>query len=549
MLISSSVLVFRVNDLFLTEVPARGGSLSEGIIGSPRFINPLLAISDADRDLTALVYSGLLKALPDGTLVPDLAESFTVSDDGLTYTFKIRGGAEFHDGAQINAEDVEFTVLKAQSPGIKSPKRANWDSVSVERVNDLEIRFVLKQPYAPFLENATMGILPKHIWKDVADEEFPLSFFNFEPIGSGPFKIAGITRNASGIPEAYALSAFGGYALGRPYLDSITLSFFPNEEKLLEAFESGDIESVNSVTPAKVSSLKLESDVLLTTPLSRIFGVFFNQNQANLFADEDVRKALDQALDKEAIVKEVLSGFGVVAEGPVPPGFLNEISSSPEKTIDRLSSARAILESSGWKLSPEGVYQKTNAKKKTTTDLSFSISTSNAPELKRAAELIKETWGTLGARVELKVFESGDLSQNIIRPRKYDALLFGEIIGRDLDLFAFWHSSQRNDPGLNIALYTNVTVDKLLSEARTLSDRDARLEKYRTFEEEIASETPAIFLYSPSFIYITPQKVKGVELGHVTVPSDRFETVHNWYVKTEKVWKVFISNRAGAEIN
>ncbi len=544
--LSTLVIVFRLNDYLLVEVPAYGGSIAEGIIGSPRFINPVLAISDADRDLTSLVYSGLLKTTPDGTLVPDLAESYSISEDGLIYTFIIKNNIFFQDGTPVSADDVEFTILKAQDSAIKSPKRANWDSVKVEKVGDREIRFTLKQPYAPFLQNTTMGILPKHIWKDVSNDEFALSYFNIEPIGSGPFMIDSITRNSSGIPQKYQLSPFKNYALGEPYLSSFTLSFYSNEAALIDAFKRGDIESINSITPDEVKGLPMSNQNLITTPLSRIFAVFFNQNEAPIFADIHVREALNEVVNKEALVQKVLFGFGMPIDGPVPTGLLDEQKSLSQPTTtpdEQIQNARAILEKDGWTLNGDGIYQRTNKKKKMTEMLSFSLSTSDVPELKEAALIIKDTWEKIGAKVDLKIFESGDLSQNIIRPRKYDALLFGEIIGQDLDLFAFWHSSQRDDPGLNIALYTNTKTDKLLSDARTISDRSAELEKYRQFETELQKDTPAVFLYSPSFVYILPKKVKGAELSYITVPSDRFADVNDWYTETEKVWKIFMSKR------
>ena len=161
------------------------------------------------------------------------------------------------------------------------------------------------------------------------------------------------------------------------------------------------------------------------------------------------------------------------------------------------------------------------------------------PELKAAAGIIAEEWRSIGADVDLKIFETGDLNQNVIRPRKYDALFFGEIVGRELDLFAFWHSSQRNDPGLNIALYANITVDKLLEDARTTADYSERLIKYEEFEQEIAEDIPAIFVYSPDFIYIIPKNIKGLELGSVTTPSERFLNIHEWYIETDSVWSFF----------
>ena len=142
--------------------------------------------------------------------------------------------------------------------------------------------------------------------------------------------------------------------------------------------------------------------------------------------------------------------------------------------------------------------------------------------------------------IDVRVFEHGDLSQNIIRPRKYDSLLFGEVVGRDPDPFAFWHSSQRNDPGLNVAIYANIKVDNILEEARGIEDEVVRAEKYKEFQEEVAKDTPAIFLFSPKFIYITPKNLKGLEaMEKVTIPSERFSMIHQWYKATNKVWKIF----------
>lgn len=543
LIITTVISVFRLNDFLLVDVPVHGGSISEGVVGSPRFINPLFAITDADRDLTSLIYAGLLKVDQSGHLIPEMAESYSVSPDGLTYTFILKNNLTFHDGVPVTADDVEFTVLKAQGPGLKSPKRANWDSVKTERVGEREIRFILKQPYAPFLQNATMGILPKHIWKDVSDEEFALSFFNIEPIGSGPFSIQAVQRNASGIPERYVLVPFANYILGKPYIKEMNIVFYTNEDLLISAFKKGDIMSINSITPEKTEGLLDKDHVLLTAPLSRIFGVFFNQNQAPIFANLSVREALNQALDKQAIVSSVLSGFGVVADGPIPKGFTSKNLGNASTTTDPVALAKQILEKDGWKLNSEGVYEKTDKKKKSTERLEFSLSTANAPELKKAAEMVRDSWQKIGVKVDLKVFESGDLSQNVIRPRKYDALLFGEIVGRDLDLFAFWHSSQRNDPGLNIALYTNTKTDKLLADARTIPDENERIDKYLQFEAELKKDVGAIFLYSPTFIYFIPTSIHGIAINDVTVPSERFASVEHWYMQTEKIWKIFMSNR------
>jgi len=543
--IGSVILILsNINKSFLTEVPTNGGSLKEGVVGSPRFINPLLANSDTDRDLTALVYSGLMKATPSGELIEDLAKSFTVSEDGFSYDFIIKDSASFHDGVDVTADDVIFTVQKAQDVSLKSPKRASWDGVTIEKIDDKHIRFILKQPYAPFLENTTLGILPKHIWIKAGTEQFSFSTFNNEPIGSGPYKIKKIKYNSGGTPEFYELESFSKYALGEPFISDMRIVFYPSETALIEGYKDGEVGGINSISPNKLSEFEKAGVRIERSPLPRIFAVFFNQNQASVFANMEVRKALNIALDKDRIVQEILGGYGTNIDGPIPPGVLalpNQNSKEILNKEERKAKATAMLENNGWKLNEEDrVWEKKT--KKSESQLRFSLSTSDTPELKAVAEIIAAEWRDLGVVIDLKIFESGDLNQNVIRPRKYDALLFGEIVSRELDLFAFWHSSQRNDPGLNIALYANITADRLLEDARAATDRNVMIEKYKEFEREVDTDVPAVFVYSPDFIYITPKNVKALELGAVTTPAERFLNIHEWYIETDKVWDFFTNN-------
>jgi len=549
------VLLYNVNKSFLVEIPANGGSLTEGVIGAPRFINPLLAISDADRDLTALTYSGLLRATASGILVADLAKEYAISEDGLTYTFTLRDDVFFHDGTPITADDVVFTVTKAQDSVLKSPKRANWDGVVVEKTGEKEVVFTLKQAYAPFLENTTLGILPKHIWDKADPEQFSFSEFNIIPVGSGPYTVKNIKRDPSGIPAYYDLKPFKKNALGEPYIANLRIRFYANEEELTNAFKKGEVESINAISPKTAEELREKGYRVERSPLPRVFGVFFNQNQAPLFTDLAVRKALSVAVDKERIIDEVLYGYGTAIEGPIPPGSIGYVSPDPENgsevagagdgtgtsTPTRAEEARDILLRNGWSMNEEtGIMEKKT--KSATAELAFALSTSDVSELKEVGELVKKQWEAIGARVDLKVFETGDLNQNVIRPRKYDALLFGEIVGRDSDLFSFWHSSQRNDPGLNVALYANITADKLMEEARTISDTEERIAKYQEFKQEIAQDIPAVFIYAPDFIYVLPEKIRGIAVGSVKTPSERFLNVHEWFIETDHVWKFFVNN-------
>ena len=247
--------------------------------------------------------------------------------------------------------------------------------------------------------------------------------------------------------------------------------------------------------------------------------------------------ALNLATDKDALVHWSLKGYGVPIEEPVPPAQFAEerIATTTEVLIER---ANRLLEKAKWVMNEEtGIRQRKNGKE--IQNLSFSLVTSDVPELKMSAEQIVQMWRRIGVDVRVQIFESGNLNQNVIRPRKYDALLFGEVIGHDLDLFAFWHSSQRNDPGLNIALYTNAKTDKFLEEARHAIDAEKRAESNRKAIEEINRDTPAIFLYSPEFIYVMPKKVRAFSLGRLTIPGERFLGIESWYIATQRVWKIF----------
>ncbi|MBI5004569.1 MAG: hypothetical protein HZC04_00055 [Candidatus Lloydbacteria bacterium] len=549
---SGAAFLWGAHRASLEAVPTHGGSFTEGIIGTPRFINPLLAVSDADRDMTALVYSGLMRLTSDDLLIPDLAQSYTVSPNGLTYTFTLRKNIFFHDNTPVTSDDVLFTVLKTQESSIKSPRRASWDGVSVKTDGPNIVIFTLKQPYAPFLENTTLGILPKHIWETVSAEQFSLSQLNVSAIGSGPYQIKKITKNAAGIPEQAVLSAFKKFILGAPYISTVTLKFYPNEQDLLLAYQSRAIESMSAVPPSLAETLSKNGKRLETSPLPRVFGVFFNQNQQPLFANAAVRHALNTVTDRKQIISDVLHGYGTPLMGPLPSGSLG-YQSANKKQIDQDENARkaeaiSILTKDGWKPNPkDGVLEKKT--KKGTTRLTFSIATSDIAELKQAAEMLKKMWEAIGAHVTLQIFEIGDLNQNIIRPRKYDALFFGEIIGRDADPFAFWHSSQRLDPGLNIALYANMATDKLLEEARTLSEKQERVAKYQAFQNAVAEDIPAVFTYAPEFIYVIPDGIKGFSMGSITVPADRFASIYNWYIETDQVWKIFTKRGTVANKN
>ena len=524
--------IYSLEQSLLVRVPAYGGTLVEGTLGSPRFVNPLLAITDADRDLTVLTYAGLMGLDGDGKLIPVLAKSYEISPDGKQYTFTLRDDARFSDGSAVTATDVVYTVEKAQDPALKSPEYADWSGVQVEAVDAHTVRFTLSKAYAPFLGVTTLGILPARLWQGVSNEEFPFSTLETNPVGAGPFKVSSVSRNSQGLITSYTLAANNHYALGRPYLDRIRFNFYARSEDLATAVKNGSVDSSYGI-PTKDA---------LTAPYSRVFGVFFNASQNQLFSKLEVRKALSLAIDRTNIIDNVLGGYASPILGPVPPGSgITETPVTASKTP--IEDAAAVLENAGWKYDSD-----VRAWKKGKETLSqITIKTSNVPELKAVASAVKSDWEKLGITTDIELYEPGDLNQNVIRPRKYEALLFGEVIGRDQDLYAFWDSQERNDPGLNIALYTNKTVDSLLESARTSSDQKERMSALQKLEDTIAADYPAAFTHAPDFIYTKPTALGGVVLPQITTPADRFAGVRNWYLKTEAVWPFFAGTRVKSQ--
>jgi peptide/nickel transport system substrate-binding protein len=320
------------------------------------------------------------------------------------------------------------------------------------------------------------------------------------------------------------------YPPGRPYISNITFKFFSRDEDLVKALENGSVDSAYGHPVGRT----------LTAPYARVFGIFFNSNNNEVFTRIEVRKALSVALDRGAIVEDILGGYAMAILGPVPPG--SGIIPTPVPTYDdSIAEAADTLERNGWEYDEEErMWGHDNAELSLTT---ITIKTSNVPELKAIASSVKQNWEALGIPVAIELYEPGDLNQNVIRPRKYEALLFGMVIGRDKDLYAFWYSGERNDPGLNIALYTNKDVDSLLETAREESNPTERLAALQQIEDEVASEYPAAFTHVPHFTYSVPEKLGGVMLPQIATPSDRFATVASWHMRTEAVWPFFVPER------
>lgn len=513
-LLFSALIVF--NSRFLITIPSYGGEIHEGIVGTPRFINPVLATSEQDEDLTMLVYAGLTKRDTQGVATLDMAESIVESEDRLHYTVTLKDTAQFHDGTKVTVDDVIYTINLIQNPTIKSPHRIKWEGITMERLSEREMIFSLKRPYPLFMDILTIGILPKHLWKNLTDEQFSLSDYNIRAIGSGPYEIHKI-ESTDGIPHTFRLKAHKRYTLGRPYIDEITLTTYQNERYALQAFSNGDIERIHGIAPQTVSTLDVASSSVHTSLLPRTFAVFFNPNKASFLSEKKVRQALQAAVNKEAIVETVLLNYGKVINNPYP--FDNEENASSTYNVER---AKELLEGSK--------AFKANSK------IEITLATANTEEMRKVAEMIKADWEAIGVTTTLAVYEVADLNQTVIRDRDFQALLFGSITTSPTDLYAFWHSSQRNYPGLNISNYVSNKLDRNLEILRTDSEALARAAAYDEVRQEFADEVPGIFLFAPTLIYIAQDKANTL-LPTVSISNaSRFALIHEWHRYSERVW-------------
>lgn len=517
---------------YTVSVPAEGGSYREGIIGQPRFINPLLATTDTDQAIAKLVFSGLYKLDNNGNVIPDMAESMpNISDDKQQYTVKIKSNAKWHNGKPVTADDVIFTIQTLQNAEYNSPRRADWQATTVEKLDDQTVIFKLNSPSAPFLNNLTLPIISKSVWQNISPADFVLSEGNIEAIGSGPYVIKEVRKLSSGSVQTITLQSFADFYNTRAYIDTVKLNFYDNIEGVLNAIHGKQIDGFG-FSPFDQSVRLDESNnefKITQLPLPQYQAVFFNTSN-KIFSDVRVRKALQTGTDIQSIIDNIYNGQGQPITGPI---LRQHVASIPEAKITYdLENAKAQLDDAGWKLDTA-----TNVRKKNGTELAFTLSTNNFSLNSKAAELLAGEWQKLGVKVTLNIQPTKELTENSIRPRHYDALLFAQKLGADPDPFPFWHSSQVHNPGLNLSMYANINADKLMTDARAATDKEIRDEKYLEFQNVIAADAPAIFLVQNVFSYAMTKDIKGMSINSLSDITARFYDLPNWYTSTKRVLK------------
>jgi len=530
------------------EIPAVGGEYTEGLVGEPQFINPLYAsTNDVDQDISRLVYSGLVRWDGEGSFIPDLASDILINEDKTVYTFTIRDEARFHNGEEVRARDILFTINAIQTSSYRSPLAVNFQGVTVVQENDKTVSFILDEPFAPFLQHLTVGILPASLWADVLPQNVPLAALNLQPIGTGPYKFHEFTKDKKGSVRSYSLTRNEDYYFQPPFIETLTFKFYSDVNALTEALGNKNVEGASIVSYDNLVQVEENKNVQLLTPqLPRETNLYLNQTLSPALGDLVVRTAISEAINKQAIVDELHDGYAEIIHGPILNGMLgyNEgftVVLDPDLSQSNLTEAgyRANILTGMRELKNSLVEElsKEDSGEETSSDpaaLSLTLTTVDSSEMKVVAERIKEDLLNIGINIELALIPAELMLSEVIEPQNFEMLLTSVMLQADPDPYPFWHSSQGNGLGLNLVNYENDDVDTLLEEARTETDDAVRAEKYIQFQELLAKDLPAVFLYRSRYSAAVAKKITLEPIQTITSPADRFTNISDWYIKTKK---------------
>lgn len=519
--ISGFILVWILFISITVVSPARGGEYAEGLVGQPTYVNPILAGNEADRDLVRLTFANL----------PTLADKIEAEKNGKVYHVRLKENLFWSDGEKLTSDDVVFTLQELQDPQTGSPYLVNWQGVSVSRVSELEVQFDLATPNAFFRQYLNdLYAIPKHLFADTPPANWKLSDYNLRPVGSGPYVFDSYEKRADGFISAYRLVSNDKYAGNKPYIENFSFIFFTKPEDLIKGFNSGQVDAVAGLEPQSLSDIRRTYD-LAEYSLPVYYAVFWNQNQNPALADDAVRNALSLAIDRNDLVSKVISGYGKPAHDPLPldlPGI-----NRTEESFDP-GGASQVLSDAGWKMGDQGMLEKDN--KKTKIELQFTLTVPNISSVVSAANYLKDQWTKLGASVSLNVLSPQDILSGPIKNRDYQAIIYGNLLSGQ-DLSAFWRSSEKYYPGLNLSLYGDKGTDKLLESIRQNQDDTSRASQLETLAGSISSARPAAFLYSPYSLFVSSRDVNGVTAGFLNDFSDRLLQAPAWYVKVARNFK------------
>jgi peptide/nickel transport system substrate-binding protein len=517
--------------------PAEGGIYSEGLVGAFMRLNPVLDYyNETDRDVDRLLFSGMLRIDDRGIPQADLATSWGISRDGTIYNFSLNPKAVWHDGEPVTSDDVIFTIqmMSSDDSPVPADVREFWKQIEISRLDDKTVQFKLPEPFAPFMDYLSFGILPSHLLGDETLAELLNDPFNLNPIGSGPYRFDHLITNEGQI-TGVVLSAFKDFYGHGAYIDQIAFRYYPDTSSAYEAYQAGDIAGIGNVS-ADILPKVLNEKVLnlYTTRLPEMTLILLNLDdpQVTFFQDVNVRKALMEGLNRQAMVDSLLSGQAILADGPIFPGTwayydgIEHYSYSPHQAIDLLREAGFTIPASGGNIraSEDG------------TLLSFELAYPDDDTHAALAKAIQGNWASMGVQVSLAAVPYDQLITERLDTRTYQAALVDLNLSRspDPDPYPFWHQTQITS-GQNYSKWDDRQASEYLEQARITTDLADRTRLYNNFQVRWSQELPALPLYYPVYTYAVSSDVQGVSIGPLFDPADRFNHVTNWYLITSRV--------------
>ncbi|MDE2001388.1 MAG: hypothetical protein KGI60_02355, partial [Patescibacteria group bacterium] len=419
------------------ETPAPSPMYAEGVIGQPITLNPVIAgANDPDHDLIRLTFADLVT----------LSESVKTNDSGKTWDVVLKNNLRWSDGKPLTADDVIFTLDTIQNPDSRSPLALAWQGVVANRISEREVEFSLHAPYVFFPDNLQdLFVIPQHIWGTIPVANFPLSEYNLQPVGDGPYQYSSIEKRADGFITDYHLSANPSFPGPQPFLNEFTVTFYQSQSDLIDAFNTGKIDGFGGIAPQSLGDLKLPHTVLEKN-VPEYYAVFFNKTTPGL-DDQKVIQALTLAADKNTIVQTVFDGHAIVVNEPVLPTIDGYDNSADPGNAFSADDASALLDKAGWKLNDTtGIREKKLAKQTDVTPLEFSLVVPDVKFMTDTAAILQQEWKAVGVKLDLIVLNPTDIMNEIIKTRNYQMILFGNVLKQNPDLFSFWHSSEKFYP-------------------------------------------------------------------------------------------------------
>lgn len=526
----------------VTTVPVEGGgTYTEALIGAPRLLNPLFAaLNPVDRDLTRLIFSGLTRPDSRGRPMPDLA-NWVVSADQKTYTFILKPTASWHDGQPLTAQDVAFTIELMRDPAspLSEDLRNLWSAVGVVVTDTQTIALTLPEPFAPFLDYTSFGVLPQHVLGNTPAAGLAQAPFNLQPVGSGPFQFQRWRVGSDNVVNGIELTAFPNYISGKPAMGGVAFRFYPDSESAFQAYRDGDVQGLSRIPDDMLSTAMGLPDLNLYTAYEpQTTMIFLNMRDEALpfFREKRVRQALLLGLNRDRIVADVLNGQASVANSPILPGswaYAGDLAAMP---YDPARAAR-LLDDAGWVLPADAVPgTSTYVRSKDSVQLSFTLVVPETARHSQIAQMAQNDWAAIGVQVQVITVPASTLRPQYLDTRTYQALLIDfSLAGTpDPDPYPFWHQTQA-ESGQNYSGLDDRITSQYLEEARITTDFGARARIYRSFQTRFADLVPALLLYYPTTTYGVRNNIANVSLGALSDESQRFSTIARWQVTTTRV--------------